>query len=207
MVSEHRQDRDIFERVYAVRLDRFRKLPPDELALVVPMDRHGLLPGAGTQPPSVPIDDDELLSELTEGSDEEDDIGVLRHVRDAEATRETPEHVADRVPCKDFERFKPLFDGVQNDLATGKREAKRFAKDASIEEGDFFILGGQMVYVAAVGETFKAPNGENDACLRAIYANGTESNILRRSLQRGLYKDEHGRRLTQASMGPLFDGG
>lgn len=37
-----------------------------------------------------------------------------------------------------------------------------------------------------------------------IYANGTESNILRRSLQRALYKDEHGRRITQESMGPLF---
>ena len=37
-----------------------------------------------------------------------------------------------------------------------------------------------------------------------IYANGTESNILRRSLQRALYKDEHGRRVTQESMGPLF---
>ena len=59
--------------------------------------------------------------------------------------------------------------------------------------------------MASVGETFKAPNGENDARLRAIYANGTESNILRRSLQRALYKDENGRRLTQNSLGPLFD--
>jgi hypothetical protein len=62
-----------------------------------------------------------------------------------------------------------------------------------------------LVYVASVGESFKAPNGENDARLRAIYANGTESNILRRSLQRGLYKDDNGRRLTQKSMGPLFE--
>jgi hypothetical protein len=89
--------------------------------------------------------------------------------------------------------------------AAAAREAKRFAKDATIEQSDFFILSGQMVYVAAVGDTFKAPNGENDARLRAIYANGTESNILRRSLQRALYKDEHGRRLTQKRMGPLFD--
>ena len=203
---EHRQDRDIFERIYAVRLDRLRKLPQDELALLLPMDKDGLLAGSGTEPLSVPIDDDELLAELTEGSDGESDISVLRHVRDAEVTRETPEDVADRVPCKEFDLFKPLFDEAQNDLSTGKREAKRFIKDASIEQGDFFIIGGQMVFVAEIGDTFKAPNGSNDARLRAIYANGTESNILRRSLQRGLYKDEHGRRLTQASMGPLFDG-
>jgi T5orf172 domain len=119
--------------------------------------------------------------------------------------RDAPEQVADRFPCKDFTQFKPLFDQAQSDLTSGAREAKRFVKDASIEQEDFFILGGQLVYVASVGETFKAPNGENDARLRAIYANGTESNILRRSLQRGLYKDENGRRLTQKSLGPLFD--
>ena len=37
-----------------------------------------------------------------------------------------------------------------------------------------------------------------------IYANGTESNLLRRSLERALYKDETGRRLTDPDMGPLF---
>ena len=70
--------------------------------------------------------------------------------------------------------------------------------------GDLFILGGQLVYVAEVGETIKAPNGESDARLRVVYSNGTESNLLRRSLQRGLYKDEAGRRLTAPNDGPLF---
>ncbi len=55
-----------------------------------------------------------------------------------------------------------------------------------------------------MGETIKAPNGASDARLRVIYANGTESNLLRRSLQRALYKDETGRRLTDPDMGPLF---
>jgi hypothetical protein len=55
-----------------------------------------------------------------------------------------------------------------------------------------------------LGETIKAPNGESDARLRVIYSNGTESNLLRRSLQRALYKDEAGRRLTEPNAGPLF---
>ena len=75
---------------------------------------------------------------------------------------------------------------------------------ADITEGQFFILGGQIAYVAEVGETFKAPNGEYDARLRVIYSNGTQSNLLRRSLQRALYKDEAGRRITDPSAGPLF---
>ena len=37
-----------------------------------------------------------------------------------------------------------------------------------------------------------------------IYSNGTESDLLRRSLQRALYKDEAGRRVTEHDAGPLF---
>jgi hypothetical protein len=87
--------------------------------------------------------------------------------------------------------------------------AQRFVKDsgflkADIQVGQFFILGGQTAYVAEVGEPIKAPNGETDARLRVIYSNGTESDLLLRSLQRALYKDEAGRRITEPSAGPLF---
>ncbi|MGK3868235.1 GIY-YIG nuclease family protein, partial [Enterococcus faecium] len=83
------------------------------------------------------------------------------------------------------------------ELKAGIRETRRFGQDASIEQGNFFILNGQMVYVAEVGDVFKAPNGDNDARLRVIYSNETESDILLRSLQRALYKDETGRRITE----------
>ncbi len=201
---QHSVDGDIFERIYAVRLDQLRKLPPEDLALLMTMDGRGLLDGSSSMA-AIPdqLDDDDLLAELDGAND--DDIGVLRNVRSTEARRDAAEQIADRFPCKDFAQFKPLFDEAQSDLSAGTREAKRFIKDASIEAADFFILSGQLVYVASVGTPIKAPNGENDARLRAIYANGTESNILRRSLQRALYKDENGRRLTQKSMGPLFE--
>jgi hypothetical protein len=39
-----------------------------------------------------------------------------------------------------------------------------------------------------------------------IYSNGTESDLLLRSLQRALYKDEAGRRITEPEAGPLFSG-
>src|SRR5690606_10749723 len=55
------------------------------------------------------------------------------------------------------------------------------------------------------GEPIRAPNGQFDARLRVIYSNGTESNILLRSLQRALYKDETSRRISDPSAaGPLF---
>jgi hypothetical protein len=151
------------------------------------------------------LDEDALLAELGIGDEtvEGDDITVLRHVRSSTEKR-AAEEVADRAPCQDFERFRPLFEQAEQDLKSGVRKALRFGRDASIADGNYFVLGGQLAYVAEVGETIKAPNGENDARLRVIYSNGTESNLLRRSLQRALYKDDTGRRLTDPNMGPLF---
>ncbi len=75
---------------------------------------------------------------------------------------------------------------------------------ADITEGQIFILGGQVAYGAKVAETVRAPNGETDARLRVVYSYGTLSNLLRRPLQRALYKDEAGRRITEPAAGPLF---
>jgi len=75
---------------------------------------------------------------------------------------------------------------------------------AEIEKGRFFIVGGQKAYVADKGETTITDQGRTDARLRVIFDNGTESNMLMRSLQRALNKDEAGRRITEPTAGPLF---
>ncbi len=196
-------DKDIFERLYAVRLDRLRELEECR-TLLIPLDHQGLLNAFEVREPQsdYTMTDDELLAELA-GGDDGSDIQNLRHVRSNAEKREA-EEIAQRERCEDFERFQPLFEQVQRELQSGVRVTRTFIRDASIEEGQFFILGGQTVYVAEVGETIKAPNGESDARLRVIYSNGTESNLLRRSLQRALYKDDAGRRITDADAGPLF---
>ena len=210
---QHGEGRDIFERLYAVRLDRLRSMPEAQ-ALLAELDAPGLLSGAA-QGASVAVDaldEDALLAELGVAMGEtgeadkaaaQDDITVLRHVRSS-ADKRAADEIADRVPCADFDRFEPLFGQVRRELDAGARKTLRFGRDASVAAGNFFILGGQLAYVAEVGESFRAPNGENDARLRVVYANGTESNLLRRSLQRALYKDDTGRRLTDPDMGPLF---
>ncbi len=203
---QHGETRDIFERLYAVRLERLRALP-EAHELLAARDIHGLLaavPGHGT-PPVVTLDDDALLTELGVAASDEGDITVLKHVRSQE-DRRVADEVADRTPCQDFARFKPLFTQVESDLKTGARRTLPFGKEgANILEGDFFILAGQLVYVADVGDPIKTSIGKNDARLRVIYANGTESNLLRRSLQRALYKDDTGRRVTpEPDPGPVF---
>ena len=208
----HGEGRDIFERLYAVRLDQIRKLPEAQ-TLLAGLDSPGLLSrAAATQADVDDMDEDALLAELAElgsglnvGNEAADpnDITVLRHVRFT-AEKRAADQIADRTPCADFEAFRPLFEQVEQDLKSGVRKTLRFGRDTSIADGNYFIVGGQLAYVADVGETIKAPNGESDARLRVIYANGTESNLLRRSLQRALYKDDTGRRLTDPDIGPLF---
>ena len=201
----HGEGRDIFERLYAVRLDQLRKLPEAQ-TLLAGLDGPGLLSGgAAAQADVGELDEDALLAELGIGvaSADQDDITVLRHVRSSVEKR-AAEEIADRTRCADFDKFQPLFEQVERELKAGARISLRFGRDTSIASGNYFIVGGQLAYVAEVGETIKAPNGESDARLRVIFANGTESNLLRRSLQRALYKDDTGRRLTDPSMGPLF---
>lgn len=202
---QHAEGGDIFERLYAVRLDQLRKLP-EAHALLVALDTPGLLAGAEVANTDVDaLDEDALLAELGVGveSAEGSDITVLRHVRSSAAIR-AAQDVADHTPCEDFESFQPLFEQMERDLKSGVRKALRFGKDASIAVGDFFLLGGQMAYVATMGETYRTPNSETNARLRVIYGNGTESDLLIRSLQRALYKDDTGRRLVLQDEGPLF---
>jgi hypothetical protein len=203
----HGEDRDIFERLYAVRLDRLRTLP-DCRAILEPLDHQGLLAGALAVADAADetIDIDDLASELG-GMADADNITVLRHVR-ASADKRAAEEVADRKLCEDFETFKPLFDRIQTDYKTGLVQSRPIeAGNRAIEVGDFFILDGITVYVAEVGEPLKTTAGEVDRRLRLILANGTESNLLLRSLQRAFYNDPAARRLVSPQSGQLSFGG
>lgn len=195
-------DRDIFERLYAVRLDRLRSQEDCRL-LLAGRDKHGLLDGLSADHDDLDdIDADALAAELGD-IEPQADITRLRHVRSAEEKREA-EEIANRDKCEDFDQFKPLFQAVKDDLATGTRATRPFEGEAEIREGVFFIVGGQFAYVAERGELFSTAQGRTDARLRVIYDNGTESNLLLRSLQRALHRDEAGRRVTDPAPGPLF---
>ena len=152
---------------------------------------------------------DELAADLEGIGEVSSDLTNLRHVR-SRAEIEAAEEIANRKPCADFEKFRPLFKEVQADLKNGIRAAFPFNKDigentdARIRVGDFYILGGQFAYVAEMGELHRTAVGAPQARLRVIFGNGTESNLLLRSLQAALYKDEAGRRITKRNDGPLF---
>jgi hypothetical protein len=204
---QHGDDRDIFERLYAVRLDRLRALP-DCRALLAPLDQHRLLEGAPSGAATEgAVDVDELAAELA-GTANADDITVLRHVRTS-ADKRAAEEIARRKTCADFEAFKPLFERMQRELKEGIRETHAIHKLdelrlTEIQQGEFFIVGGQLAYVAEVGEEITTKYERRDSRLRVIYDNCTESDVLQRSFQRALYRDEAARLVTNPSAGPLF---
>lgn len=198
----HGENHDIFERIYAVRLDRLRQL--DEChALLEPLDHQGLLSGVSTEEPPTDVSDDALLAALGVDGQETSDLTTLKHVRSS-AEKKVAEEIAQRECCPDFEKFKPVFAQVQRELDSGFRTTRPFGVKSEIQPGRFFILGGQKAYVADMGEVFTQKYGDNDSRLRVVFDNGTQSSMLMRSLQRALTKDEASRRITDPSAGPLF---
>ena len=204
---QHGEGRDIFERLYAVRLDQLRKLP-EAKALLAELDSPGLLSGTAAPVDVDDLDEDALLAELgiESESDDQGDITVLRHVRPYVEIK-AAEEIANRTPCKDFDHFKPLFDEAGAGLKAGTWMTKPFVKNASIELGDFFIVGGQIAYVAEILGGTTTKDGRDNPRLRVIFDNQTESDLLLRSLSRSLYPDGNtpvGRRLIRRDDGPLF---
>lgn len=199
------ESQDIFERIYAVRLEALRA-SEESRQILHGLDVQNLLGQAGNHTED-DFSDDELLSELQEIADGSD-ITKLTHVRSHAERFAVPEYIANREPCEDFEQFAPLFEQVKNDLKEGIRQTRPFNKQSGIrlkiEQGDFFIIGGQTAYIAEIGEDFKIKNGDTDSRLRVIFDNKTESDMLSRSLQRALYRDDAGRRITARNDGLLF---
>ena len=89
-------------------------------------------------------------------------------------------------------------------METGVRQTLKYQDNATVNKGNLFILDGQKVLVADMGEPFISDYGRPNCELRVIYDNATESNLLLRSLQRALNKDKASRRFTNPDFGPLF---
>ena len=201
------KDGDIFERIYATRLQCIRE-QEECRSLLGEFDYQNLLTDRVNEQSPDPdeLDDDALLAEL--GVVNSDlSITKLHNVRST-TEKQVAKEIASRRPCEDFEIFQPLFERVRRELEFGMRESRPFQQNAEIEVGQYFILGGQMVYVADKGEIFinrySAKKSHRDARMRVIFDNGTESDLLMRSLQRALNKDNYGRRIIDSADKPLF---
>ena len=174
-------ERKLYSRLEGIKSD------PKKIEILKDYDEFSLL-----TPVNQPTTIDQILN-----NDEDDifndDSGIYT-LKNIPTSIESADYKGRQKPCEDFSQFEYKFVQCHQDLKDKKRLLKPFAREQQIESGEFFILKGVMVYVAKVGTRSKNKNGKTDARLRLIYENGTESDLLLRSLARELYRD--GRRIT-----------
>lgn len=126
------------------------------------------------------------------------DVSILKieNVRfQSSDDRNWPDEIATRKPCEDFYNYEKLFHDMQRDIANRKVEVIRFRNETQLEVGHFFILSGLICFVDSVLDDRLSESERNNPRLRVIFENGIETNILKFSLSRALYKDPHGRRI------------
>lgn len=186
-VREHQREpeRDaasVSEATLAMRLEAMRENDAQR-ELLAEHDDLDLL--TEPEPPGsieevIASDDAGLLE--TDGEDLHD----LRHVPEKKTTM--PDEISQRKPAEGFEEFRPLFEACQSELRGGVRELIPFRNEQQITAGRFFVLRGVLLYVAAVGKRSRE-SGKTNARLRLVFENGTESDMLLRSLAAELYKN------------------
>ena len=112
-------------------------------------------------------------------------------------SKEKPEEVARRKVCKDFYKFEPIFKNIHSNLQSGKMQSVRYKNEVHMHEGDVFIAEGVVCLIAEIGDYRENSEGRYDPRMRVIFENGTESNLLLRSLGKRLWLDETGRKIVR----------
>ena len=200
-----REAEDIVERMLAIRLQTVQTHPVCS-ELLKDFDPDGLLTMSVPSKTDVSSMNPDELAELL-GNDLDGDLFALEHVRPADE-RFQPESVAERRPCKDFARYREMFDTVTKELKEGTRHyvSLQGEKNKEIHAGEFYVLHGQTAYIAEVGKFFENTVAKLwDARMRVIFSNGTESNYLMRSFQRAMYKDPNARGITESDLAAIFE--
>lgn len=192
---------NLAERSLASRLAGIRK-ETSRMDYLRPYDETGLLKEIeAIEIPKITSVDDILAKGSSDllGGEFKDDSSIF-DTTILEKVTTMPEYVAKRKKIKDFGQYEGLFKRCQKEITEGKRKITPFFNEQDIQEGSFYLLKGILLYVEKVGERQKI-KGKTNARLSCIFENGTESDMLLRSLSAELYK--HGRRVTDSEEGLL----
>ncbi|MDB9910419.1 GIY-YIG nuclease family protein [Flavobacteriales bacterium] len=136
---------------------------------------------------------DDILGDNFDDILNTDDAGLFdfKHTPE-EYERAQADFVARRKKCKDFDKYEYLFKEVQSDLANGKRQLIDF-KESNLRKGSFYVHNGIVMYLNDVNFTDDYENfpsgkrSQKNGRTHCVFENGTESNMLYRSLMRALY--------------------
>lgn len=185
------EDGDMEEYMLAHRLKAIRA-NPKKVKLLQPFDLYNLLDIQNTT--TVTIDDilkNDPLGILDDVSGDTS-IFTLSHVKPTDRIR--PDYIAHRKVCKDFLQFKKVFDMIARDLEIGRRKLVEYKRGALLD-GHFYVLRGVMFLLQfdklKVDPRIYESGTYNrlDGRTRCIFDNGTESNMLYRSLEKAMNID------------------
>ena len=183
---------------------------PLHRATLVEYDTHGLFfeitQGAETTPDCIPDQSAALEQEKVFASLEDvfadDSFGLLNTEQNSifdithiPKERIKADDISRRKKCKDFDQYKDKFKQVQQEIGDNKRMLKLFTdKGQALVEGNFYIMHGILLYLKSIDisseeKTVGGKRFRKDGRTHCIFENGTESNMLYRSLAKELYKD------------------
>lgn len=122
----------------------------------------------------------------------DDDSGLFsfEHVRRPDE-RASTDYVSRRKVEHDFEKYELLFKNCHSELKNNVRKLVKFHEN-QIQEGAFFLLNGMLVYVDKLIDISIDKFGKRDGRTKLIFENGTSSNMLFRSLGKGLFQNGQG---------------
>lgn len=178
------QTENIAELCLGARLSALR-MDVEKTRKLMPYDRHHLLA-------SPPASFDEVVQSglndfMGTASSSIFDTSSLPKKR-----KTKPETQAERKVCKNFEVYRPLFEQCREDILSGRRHVFDVAgrKPEQLEAGHFVLCHNMLAYVASRDkEEHISSSLQKNFRIRLIYDNGTESNVLVRSLYRTLYSE------------------
>lgn len=186
----------LYSRLNALKGDE------EKVLLLKPIDKFGLLPDLQVAAAAEPQENYQKAKTINSIEDilGDDDLDILGGDEGLFDFKHTPKDferaeanfVARRKPCKNFKKYEDIFKEVQNDLKIGKRKLIAF-KQGVLREEAFYVHNGVLFLLENINITQKEhyqPDGtrvREDGRTRCIFENGTESNMLKRSVEKILY--------------------
>lgn len=185
--KEPKKSKELFERKLASRLENLRN-DLDKINKLIQIDRYNLL-NLFSEAKNI----DDIFSNDFLGIFSEIDNTNLFDIKyiSVKEERNDADFVAKRSICKEFTKYENSFIKVHKEIASGERLIIPF-NIKNLNPGSYFILNGQLMYVESIDKSqgkmnFKTGNRiREDGRTRCIFENGTESNMLYRSLEKAL---------------------
>ncbi|MGL2999918.1 GIY-YIG nuclease family protein [Flavobacterium sp. RSSB_23] len=172
----------LYSRLKSIRLDI------EKMQSLKNQDIHGLLKVQAKKIDSI---DDIFNDDTFDLLEDDTDLFDFKHTPKTD-DRIATDFVAKRKPLKDFQKYEPLFKEIQSDLATGKRKLVDFKMD-NLRVGTYYVHNGVLFLLEEINITKKehyrkdGTRVREDGRTKCIFENGTQSNMLKRSVEKILY--------------------